>query len=141
MKRSQHRNGDNNSPNANNANNGIVVISDVERDREVKNGKGEVVDLVALAGKEDLFGDEIRRRTEGLQTEEQLLGYMTGLDGQWGSRRKRRKVVDAVLFGDSLPKGWKVLLGLKRKEGIVYLNCRRYVRFASPPPPLSSTHY
>lgn len=115
-------------------NNNVNVVSAasvLDWDKEVRNGKGETVDLVVLAGKEDLYGEEIRRRTDGLQTEEQLLGYMTGLDGQWGSRRKKRKVVDAAVFGDGLPKGWKILLGLKRKDGIVYLNCRRYVRLAS----------
>ncbi|KAJ6842572.1 uncharacterized protein M6B38_301845 [Iris pallida] len=96
-------------------------------DRELRNGKGEVINLVRLAEKGDLFGEEIRRRTEELRTEEQVLGYMKGLDGQWGSTRKKRKIVDASIFADELPKGWKVLLGLKRKEGIVYLNCRRYV--------------
>lgn len=107
------------------------MVSDADKDREARNGKGEVVDLAALMKTEDLFGPEIRRRTEGLWTEEQILGYMTGLNGQWASIRKKSKVVDAKVFGDGLPKGWKVLLGLKRKEKIVYLNCRRYIRFAS----------
>lgn len=117
--------------NHNNNNNNIVLVSDADKDREARNGKGEVVDLAALMKTEDLFGPEIRRRTEGLWTEEQILGYMTGLNGQWASIRKKSKVVDAKVFGDGLPKGWKVLLGLKRKEKIVYLNCRRYIRFAS----------
>lgn len=96
-------------------------------DREVRNLKGEVIDLEELGKKEDIFEAEIRKRTEGLEKEEQLLGYMTGLDGEWGSRRKRRKTVDAGLFGCDLPKGWKILLWLKKKDGGVFLNCRKYV--------------
>ncbi|KAJ6814762.1 uncharacterized protein M6B38_138130 [Iris pallida] len=95
--------------------------------QEVRNGKGDVINLAQLAEKGDLFGEEIRRRTKELKTEEQVLGYMKGLEGQWGSQRKKRKIVDAGIFGDELPRGWKVLLGLKRKEGVVYLQCRRYV--------------
>ncbi|PKA50768.1 Methyl-CpG-binding domain-containing protein 8 [Apostasia shenzhenica] len=103
-----------------------LVLFD-QRDREALNSRGEVVDLVALGHLEDPFGKELLRRTEGLRTEEQLLGFLSQLEGQWGSRRKRRKIVDASLFGDVLPRGWKVLLGLKRKEGVAWLNCRRYV--------------
>lgn len=95
---------------------------------EVMNQSGAVVDVAALAEREDLFGAELRRRTEGLETEEELLGFLSGLDGQWGSRRKKRKIVDAGDFGNELPVGWKLLLGLKRREGRVSLNCRRYIR-------------
>ncbi|GJN33721.1 hypothetical protein PR202_gb22343 [Eleusine coracana subsp. coracana] len=52
---------------------------------------------------------------------------MNSLEGQWGSRRRRRKFVDASMFGDHLPRGWKLLLGLKRKERVAWINCRRYV--------------
>lgn len=106
----------------------MVLVQD--RDREVLNPKGVAVDLVALGEKVDPFGEELRRRTEGLSKEEELLGFLNGLDGQWGSRRRRRKIVDASGFGDHLPKGWKLLLGLKRKEGVAWVNCRRYLRFA-----------
>ncbi|KAJ8747442.1 hypothetical protein K2173_023842 [Erythroxylum novogranatense] len=44
-----------------------------------------------------------------------------------GSRRNKRKVVDADLFGDALPVGWKLMLCLKRKAGQVRLGCRRYI--------------
>lgn len=96
-------------------------------DRETLNSKGATVDLVALGQMEDPFGAELRGKTVGLRSEEQLLEFLSRVDGQWGSRRKRRRFVDASLFGDVLPRGWKLLLGLKRKEGIAWLDCRRYV--------------
>ncbi|KAG9451482.1 hypothetical protein H6P81_011447 [Aristolochia fimbriata] len=94
---------------------------------EICNKRGVVVDLAALENNKDLFGDELRRRTSGLATEAELLEFLRSLNGAWGSRRKKRKVVDAEEFGEDLPRGWKVLLGLKRKEGRVWLYCRRYV--------------
>ncbi|XP_038990167.1 uncharacterized protein LOC103707977 isoform X1 [Phoenix dactylifera] len=103
----------------------LVVVED--GDRDVLNAKGVTVDLVGLGEKVDPFGEELRRRTAGLKTEVDLLRFLSGLEGQWGSRRKRRKIVDASVFGDDLPRGWKLLLGLKRKEGVAWVNCRRYV--------------
>lgn len=107
----------------------LVVVED--GDREVLNRNGQTVDLIALGQKVDPFSEELRRRTVGLTTEEQLLSFMSGLDGQWASRRRRRRIVDASGFGDHLPRGWKLLLGLKRKDGDVWVYCRRYIRFAS----------
>ncbi|XP_077213535.1 uncharacterized protein LOC143848470 [Tasmannia lanceolata] len=96
-------------------------------DNEIENRNGIPVDAVALGNRQDLFGMELRRRSEGLETESELLGFLNGLEGQWGSRRKKRKIVNADDFGDELPKGWKILLGIKRKEGRVWLYCRRYI--------------
>lgn len=101
----------------------------LERDREVLNAKGVTVDLVALGEKVDPFGEEMRRRTEGLATVEGLLGFLTGLDGQWGSPRMKKKVVDAAGFGDHLPKGWRISIGIKKREVVPRLFCRRYIRF------------
>lgn len=95
---------------------------------EMVNRNGVAVDLSVLENVEDPYGEELRRRTLGLESEEKLLGFMRELDGQWGSRRKKRKIVDANEFGDALPVGWKLLLGLKRKEGRAWIYCRRYVR-------------
>lgn len=94
---------------------------------EIVNKNGMVVDLAALADSEDPYGPELRRRSGGLTTEEDLLVFLRGLEGQWGSRRKKRKVVDASDFGDALPIGWKILISLKRKEGNLSLYCRRYI--------------
>ncbi|CAL9021225.1 unnamed protein product [Prunus brigantina] len=94
---------------------------------EMVNKNGAAVDVSGLANVEDPFGEELRRRTVGLETEEQLLGFMRELGGQWGSRRKKRKIVDANEFGDALPVGWKLLLGLKRKEGRAWIYCRRFI--------------
>ncbi|KAM1233011.1 hypothetical protein EV1_002688 [Malus domestica] len=91
------------------------------------NTEGAAVDISGLGNAEEPFGEELRRRTVGLETEEELLGFMRDLGGQWGSRRKKRKIVDASEFGDALPVGWKLLLGLKRKEGRAWIYCRRYI--------------
>ncbi|KAK8971492.1 Methyl-CpG-binding domain-containing protein 8 [Platanthera guangdongensis] len=104
-----------------------ALVTSEDGDRETLNSKGATVDLVALGQMVEPFAGEIRKRTEGLRTEEQLLGFLSGVEGQWGSRRKRRRFVDASIFGDVLPNGWKLLLGLKRKEGVTWLDCRRYV--------------
>ncbi|KAI3989721.1 hypothetical protein MKX01_009213 [Papaver californicum] len=50
-----------------------------------------------------------------------------GLEGIWGSRRKKRKIVDASDFGDFFPIGWKLLLSVRRKDGKFSLFCRRYI--------------
>ncbi|CAL5081893.1 unnamed protein product [Urochloa decumbens] len=96
-------------------------------DREVLNPKGVAVDLARLAELVDPYGEELQQRTAGLVSESELLGFMNALEGQWGSRRRRRKFVDAGMFADHLPRGWKLLLGLKRKERVAWINCRRYV--------------
>ncbi|XP_057976499.1 uncharacterized protein LOC131163776 isoform X2 [Malania oleifera] len=108
---------------------GLRVHGDVEVEMtmEIANKNGAAVDLVALANAEDPYGEELRRRTVGLESEAELLGFLNGLGGQWGSTRKKRKIVDACEFGDALPIGWKLLIGLKRKVGRVSLYCRRYI--------------
>ncbi|KAL4363752.1 hypothetical protein GQ457_04G003660 [Hibiscus cannabinus] len=107
-----------------------TVNSEEERERglEIVNKNGVAIDLVALGGLEDPFGEELKRRTEGMAgNEEALLGFMRDLGGQWCSRRRKRKIVDASIFGDILPVDWKLLLGLKRKEGRASVYCRRYI--------------
>ncbi|KAF8406024.1 hypothetical protein HHK36_008104 [Tetracentron sinense] len=109
----------------------IVVYGDgsnlENRALEIVNKNGVVIDVTALANLEDPFGPELKRRTVGLETEAELLGFLKELSGQWASNRKKRKIVEASDFGDELPKGWKLLLNLKRKEGRVWLNCGRYI--------------
>ncbi|KNA22164.1 hypothetical protein SOVF_036860 [Spinacia oleracea] len=97
------------------------------REKELVNRNGEVVDLAELGRKDDPYGDEIRRRTEGKESPEELLGFIGDLNGIWGSRRKKRKIVDANQFGDVLPNGWKVLIAMKKKQGRAWVFCRRYI--------------
>ncbi|KAF3632482.1 putative LRR receptor-like serine/threonine-protein kinase-like [Capsicum annuum] len=109
----------------------IVVYQNVDerddRDKEIMNKDGVPVDLAALGALEDPFGQELRRRTEGLGSGEELLGFLGRLNGQWGSTRKKRRIVDAGEFGSTLPKGWKLLLSVKRKGGHAWVHCRRYI--------------
>lgn len=107
----------------------VKALSIVQREMglEIVNRKGVVVDLVGLASLDDPYKDELKRRTEGMEKEEELLGFFRDLGGQWCSRRKKRKIVDAGEFGDFLPVGWKLILGLKRKEGRAWVYCRRYL--------------
>lgn len=107
--------------------NGKALEEKEERERELMNRNGEVVDLVELRKKEDPYGEEIRRRTEGRENPEELLGFIRDLNGIWGSRRKKRKIVDANEFGDVLPNGWKVLIAMKKKQGRAWVFCRRYI--------------
>ncbi|XWS63133.1 hypothetical protein CRYUN_Cryun06bG0070200 [Craigia yunnanensis] len=84
---------------------------------EIVNKNSVTVDLAALSGLEDPYGQELKRRTEGIVgNEEALLGFMRDLGVQWSSRRRKRKIVDASIFGDMLPIGWKLLLGLKMRK-------------------------
>ncbi|KAF5733346.1 hypothetical protein HS088_TW17G00888 [Tripterygium wilfordii] len=110
----------------------VRTVSSVE-DREravglrITNKNGVVVDLVKLANLEDPYGEELRRRTAGMERDDELLGFFSQLGGQWCSRRKKRKIVDASVFGNALPDGWKLLLGLRRREGRASVYCRRYI--------------
>lgn len=104
--------------------------NDVGVEVEIMNKNGEVVDLKKLENNGDeLYSGELEKRTAGLQSEEEVLGFVRDLEGAWCSRRKRRKYVDASGFGDTLPIGWKLLLALRRRDGRVWVYCRRYVRF------------
>lgn len=106
-------------------------VKSLEENLDIVNKNGREIDIIALGSLEDPFGEELRRRTEGMGgNEEALLGFMRDLGGQWCSRRRKRKIVDANLLGDSLPVGWKLLLGLKRREGRASVYCRRYIRFS-----------
>ncbi|CAM8987136.1 hypothetical protein QQ045_009533 [Rhodiola kirilowii] len=96
-------------------------------DDDIVNTNGVVVDLVALKNVLDPYGEELKRRTAGLLSEEECLGFLRGLDGEWVSRRRKRRTVDACEFGDHLPVKWKLLLALRRREGRIWLYCRRYI--------------
>ncbi|KAG6421983.1 hypothetical protein SASPL_118544 [Salvia splendens] len=106
----------------------MVLGNGVGMELQRVNGKGEMVDFAELEKKGDeLYGDELKRRTAGLETEEAILGVLRDLEGEWCSRRKKRKYVDASAFGDALPVGWKLLLGLRRRGYRVSVYCRRYI--------------
>uniref|UniRef100_A0A7N0TW14 C2H2-type domain-containing protein n=1 Tax=Kalanchoe fedtschenkoi TaxID=63787 RepID=A0A7N0TW14_KALFE len=96
-------------------------------DDEIVNRNGVVVDLVVLENAVDPYGEELRRRTAGLESEEECLGFLRGLDGKWASKRRKRRIVDACAFGDHLPVTWKLLLALRRKEGRIWVYCRSYI--------------
>ncbi|XP_023772652.3 uncharacterized protein LOC111921315 isoform X1 [Lactuca sativa] len=104
-----------------------VAAYDAVGDIEMVNSRGVKVNLENLGMLEDPYGLEIRRRTEGLSTKDELLGFLGGLNGEWGTSTKKRKVVDASYFGDALPKGWKLSLSIKKRSDLVWLFCRRYI--------------
>ncbi|XP_012571375.1 uncharacterized protein [Cicer arietinum] len=84
--------------------------------------KGFVLDDVG-----DPFVEELIGRTQGMNTEPQLLEFLEGLNGVWGSDRKKRRIVDANALCDLLPTGWKLVLTLMRRGTRAYVVCRRYV--------------
>ncbi|CAL5013103.1 unnamed protein product [Urochloa decumbens] len=96
-------------------------------DRETTNAKGISVDLVRLAGMVDPYDAELQRRTAGMASVDELQGFIASLAGKWASARQRRKYVDASFFGDHLPRGWKLLLGVKQKGGAAWVPCFSYV--------------
>ncbi|XP_027106250.1 uncharacterized protein [Coffea arabica] len=105
-----------------------LLENGVGMELERVNKNGLEVDFAALESNGDEFySAELGRRTMGLETEEGVLEFLRGLEGQWCSRRKKRKYVDAGDFGDALPIGWKLLLGLRRRDGRVWVYCRRII--------------
>lgn len=102
-------------------NNVVVELSNV-------NSNGVAVDFQELGNLDEYYSEQLKKKTEGLRIEEEALGFLRGLNGKWCSRRKKRKFVDASEFGDKFPVGWKILLGLRRRNGCVSVYCRRYVR-------------
>ncbi|KAK9060303.1 hypothetical protein SSX86_021007 [Deinandra increscens subsp. villosa] len=88
----------------------------------------EVIDLRFLARDADgAFESELNRMTEGMEREDEFLGFLNGLEGRWGSSRKRRKYVDAAVFVKALPVNWKILLSLRPRVRRPSLYCRRFV--------------
>ncbi|XP_021753212.1 uncharacterized protein LOC110718639 isoform X2 [Chenopodium quinoa] len=97
---------------------------------EIVNRNGVVVDLAALEERENdggPFAEELRKMAEGRVKQEELLEVLGGMEGDWCSRRKKRRVVDASLLGDALPLGWKIIVALRRKGGQFFPYCRRYL--------------
>jgi len=117
----------------------LALTEPPDPDRETTNAKGVSVDLVRLAGMVDPYDAELQRRTAGMASETELQGFIASVAGKWLSPRQRRKYVDASFFGDHLPRGWRLQLGLKRKGGAIWLHCFSYVRFATLPSDSFST--
>ncbi|KAG6698983.1 hypothetical protein I3842_08G046900 [Carya illinoinensis] len=76
---------------------------------------------------EDPYGEELKRRTEVLQTEADFLGFLSGLRGEWWRKSRKKRIVTASDFGHALPNGWKLMLSIKKRAGRVRLHCRRYI--------------
>ncbi|KAG5544000.1 hypothetical protein RHGRI_016676 [Rhododendron griersonianum] len=106
--------------------NDIVVFKEVVEDRDKEILK-EDVNLEALASVEDPYDVELLRRTKNLKTEEEVLGYLGEINGKWGTWRRKKKIVEASEFGDALPKGWKLLVSIRKKQGRVWLFVSRYM--------------
>ncbi|CAA7047927.1 unnamed protein product [Microthlaspi erraticum] len=94
----------------------------------LENREGTMVDLTALAhSAEDPYGEELRRVTVGLETKEGLLGFLEQMNGEWVNTGKKKKVVKACDFGGYLPRGWRLMLCIKRKGNNQWLACHRYI--------------
>ncbi|KAL6179925.1 hypothetical protein ACLB2K_046596 [Fragaria x ananassa] len=104
-----------------------MEVKEEDGDMVLVNRNDEAVNLDALTNADSAFGEELRKRTEGLESEAQLLGFLEGLQGDWSSARKKRKIVQASELGDLLPKWWKIMLSLKRNGGHKSLVCRRFI--------------
>ncbi|KAG2692315.1 hypothetical protein I3760_08G047200 [Carya illinoinensis] len=78
----------------------------------------EVVVVVNKKG-DDPYGEELKRRTEVLQTEADFLGFLSGLRGEWWRKSRKKRIVTASDFGHALPNGWKLMLSIKRREPAV----------------------
>ncbi|XWS23900.1 hypothetical protein CRYUN_Cryun28dG0055200 [Craigia yunnanensis] len=87
------------------------------------------IERVALGNVEAILRieEELRRRTERMGTEAELLEFMRGLEGEWASKSQKKRIIDAGDFGNVLPKGWKLLLFVKRRAGHFWLACSRYI--------------
>lgn len=92
---------------------------------------GEAIDLNFLASHgRKVFESELNRMTKKMKTEDELLGFLKGLKGRWGSNRRRRKYVDASFFVKKvLPINWKILLSLRPRVSRRSLYCRKFVRY------------
>ena len=63
-------------------------------------GEGSVEEL-------DLFGEEVKRRTVGMEMEAQLVEFLECLKGEWGGRGRRRRLWRPVIWIPSYRQGGK----------------------------------
>ncbi|PWA64074.1 zinc finger, C2H2-like, DNA-binding domain protein [Artemisia annua] len=93
----------------------------------VINVNGKKIDLLYLArDASDEFEANLNKRTEGMVRDAEFMGFLKDLEGEWSSTRKRRKFVDATIFGAALPKNWKILLSLRPRVYPPSLYCRKF---------------
>uniref|UniRef100_M4D760 MBD domain-containing protein n=1 Tax=Brassica campestris TaxID=3711 RepID=M4D760_BRACM len=103
-------------------------IEDKEESVNLENREGTVVDLTALVCiGEDPYGEELRRMTMGLVTMEELLGFLEEMSGEWVNAGKKKKVVKACDLGGYLPRGWKLMLSIKKQGSSLWLACQSYI--------------
>lgn len=106
----------------------------------VINVNGEDIDLMFLAFyADDAFNAKLNEMTEGMETEYELLEFLNGLHGHWGSSRKRRKYVRAARLVKGLPLHWEVLLSFRPRVCPSSLYCRKFIRLYSSHAPLFHT--
>ena len=57
--------------------------------------------------------------------------FFKNLGGEWASKRKKCKIVEAEDFVQGFPKGSKVLLGVRKKDSCFIIECHKYIRYHS----------
>lgn len=73
------------------------------------------------------FVPQLKRKFQPFETEDELQDFFEKVGGNWASQRKKRKIVDAEEFCEGFPKGWKLLLGVRKKESRFLIECRKYI--------------
>ncbi|KAH9321033.1 hypothetical protein KI387_015672 [Taxus chinensis] len=73
------------------------------------------------------FVPQLKRRFRTLETEAEVHEFFEKLGGEWASKRMKRKIVDAEEFVQGFPKGWKLLLGVRKKNSRFIIECRKYI--------------
>ncbi|GKA61513.1 zinc finger, C2H2-like, DNA-binding domain protein [Tanacetum coccineum] len=78
------------------------------------NVNGKKIDLLYLArDASDDFEANLNKTTEGMVKEAEFIGVLKDLEGVWSSKKKRRKFMEATIFGDSLPENLRIMLAFR----------------------------
>ncbi|CAL1390326.1 unnamed protein product [Linum trigynum] len=115
------------------AENRIVLVPDgvennrLEENTGIMNVGENAIELAMVATTDDPYGDRLRNNTAGMRTKEEVLDFLQGIQGEWVTSKRKRKIVDASAFGDILPSGWKLLIRVTRRRKNVWLDCARYI--------------
>nr|GEY01590.1 hypothetical protein [Tanacetum cinerariifolium] len=106
-----------------------TMHEDENEDFGLTNFHCKVIDLNYLARKGDgIFENKLNELSEGLVTQNELLGFVSDLKGRSGSKKDSGMYVDASKFGDLLPDKWKILLSLRPGVSPPSLYCKKFVR-------------